>query len=363
MASISTNKRRRTTADVLYISDLPIGFIADVSEYLAKPSRAILAVAFSTLSSQNDDLMHRLLDISTAIVSASRWDVLDFEAIDKELANRLTDDDVWEILTSINARDVLKRLKLCGCINIEGHGLNPLRSSVVLEQIDISLVGKHENRDNVIDSKISASIVAPILDSIASLKHVMFPKEKLWRGGAQFRQRYNLLYDSRELSCSHCNQRIITSWLSINRMLQNNVCYDCLKPFCDDCADANGEGRKTLNYCFKCDMDFCVDCVPRIECEAGCLENMCSGCAERSQCQQCEIKCCECVNTCDGCGKSRCTDCVPYRRCKGDDCNKSHCHDCYNGKEYDVKWCEEYKKMYCMGCKVDRGCAADRSLW
>jgi len=43
MASISTNKRRRTAADTLHISALPVGFIADVSAYLSKPSRAILA--------------------------------------------------------------------------------------------------------------------------------------------------------------------------------------------------------------------------------------------------------------------------------------------------------------------------------
>ena len=69
MASNSgTNKRRRTAADTLHITDLPVGFIADVSSYLAKPSRAILAVAF-TLSSlwKNNILMHRPSPISKAI--------------------------------------------------------------------------------------------------------------------------------------------------------------------------------------------------------------------------------------------------------------------------------------------------------
>ena len=61
MASNSTNKRQRTAADALHISDLPIGFIADVSSYLSKPSRALLAVAFSAPSSswQNNNLMHQ----------------------------------------------------------------------------------------------------------------------------------------------------------------------------------------------------------------------------------------------------------------------------------------------------------------
>ena len=64
MASNSgTNKRRRTAADTLHISNLPTGFLVNVSSYLPKPSRAILSVAFSAPSSswKNGDLMHRLL--------------------------------------------------------------------------------------------------------------------------------------------------------------------------------------------------------------------------------------------------------------------------------------------------------------
>ena len=121
MASNNTNKRRRTAADTLHISDLPVGFIADVSAYLEKPMKAILAVAFSASSLwKNDKLMHRQTPISAAIISASQWDILDFEDVEKELAKKLTDDDISAVLKSINAQDVLKRLKLCGCINITG---------------------------------------------------------------------------------------------------------------------------------------------------------------------------------------------------------------------------------------------------
>ena len=170
MASNSgTNKRRRTAADTLHISDLPVSFIVDVSSYLTKPSRAILAVAFSAPSSSwktND--VHRLSPISTAIVSASQWDTLDFEDIEGELANKLTDDDMYAILKCINARDVLKKLKLCGCINITGIGLNPLRGSVILEQIDLSLVRKYEEPRIKSIPKISQEVVISILESIIS---------------------------------------------------------------------------------------------------------------------------------------------------------------------------------------------------
>ena len=151
---------------------------------------------------------------------------------------------------------MLKRLKLCGCIDITGIGLNPLRGSIVLEQIDLSLARKYEHRDDVIESKISDEVVVPILNSIRSLKHVTFPKQ--WRGITQslnqFRQRYNQLCNSRGTCCSKCGGGMSSNhdWTTGgHRMLQNNVCYDCLKPFCDDCTDEDGgEGSKTPTTAF-----------------------------------------------------------------------------------------------------------------
>ena len=221
MASNSTNKRQRTAADTLHISDLPVGFIVNVGEYLPKPSRATL----SATSSSWNDLMHCLSPISEAIISAQQWDILDFEDIDEELANKLTDDDLNAMLKCINAQDVLKRLKLYGCTKIIGHGLNPLRGSVVLEQIDISLVGKHENHNNAKESKISQEVVIPVLDSIisadnCSLKYIQFPRkwrsigtQYLYASGEmhpiiQFRRRFNQYMYSLGLHCSKCDGRM-----------------------------------------------------------------------------------------------------------------------------------------------------------
>jgi len=333
-SNTNTNKRRRTAADTLHISDLPAGFIADVSEYLPKPSRAILAVAFTSSSLwQNDNLMHRLSPISKAIISASQWDILDFEDVEKELAKKLIDYHLDAILKSINAHDVLKKIKLCGCVNITGIGLHPLQGSIVLEQIDLSLVGKYETP--IVKAKISQEVVVPILDSIissdgCSLKHIMFPRHLRGKNARsvslnQFRERYDMFYDSRGLSCSNCNAEISDIvWM---RTFQNNVCYDCLKPFCSDCTDENGE---TLNYCVLCEKDFCVECVSRTECCTGdCGNNTCSGCAERSQCQQCNAtKCGDCLYTCDECKRTRCKGCVSYHH----EGKKSYCADCYHAK-------------------------------
>ena len=129
-------------------------------------------------------------------------------------------------------------------------------------------------------------------------------------------------------------------------MFHNNVCYDCLKPFCDDCTDEDGAlGRKTLNFCSKCDKDYCVDCVPRTECtNSDCDNNMCSGCAERSHCQQCnETKCGGCLNTCNGCNRALCGGCVSFYRCS--ECEREYCGDCQISKDYDGG-CEECKSNY-----------------
>ena len=78
----------------------------------------------------------------------------------------------------------MNTLKLTGCINITGCGLEPLRGSSVLEQVDLSLVGQHESPVITHETMISEAAVITILDSIigsrhAVLKHIQLPKK--WR--------------------------------------------------------------------------------------------------------------------------------------------------------------------------------------
>lgn len=118
--------RGAPAAATLSVRDLPDGVLANVVTYLAPPSRAMLAVATE----------------SRAIISndSGEWSTLDFVDVEESLAKKLTDDDFHRILVCIDARESLKVLKLTGCVNITGKGLEPLRGSVVLEQIDLSLV-------------------------------------------------------------------------------------------------------------------------------------------------------------------------------------------------------------------------------
>ena len=124
MASNITNKRRRTAADTLHISDLPIGFIVDVSAYLCKPMKVVFAAALSAsqwdVFEFEDKWVYRPSPISIAILSTEQWDTLNFGYSSPVWVHTLTDDVMYAILTCINAQDVLKKLNLTNCINYRG---------------------------------------------------------------------------------------------------------------------------------------------------------------------------------------------------------------------------------------------------
>ncbi|KAK1734944.1 hypothetical protein QTG54_014404, partial [Skeletonema marinoi] len=122
MASESSQQR-----SMMYLSNLSTtGALTHVSSYLAAPSRALFAVALNSR------------DSSSAIVGDD-WEYLDFGHIEKDLAAKLIDDDIRDVLLSIDAINNLKRLRLTNCINISGVGLEPLRGSTIIQQIDLSL--------------------------------------------------------------------------------------------------------------------------------------------------------------------------------------------------------------------------------
>ena len=266
MANNQRNVRQRTDDDTFRISDLPDSFLVNVSEYLPKPSKAMLAVALSAPSpSWNVDSVPS--DASRAVVSSERWDILDFEET-KELANKLTDNNINAVLICISARDVLKKLKLCGCINIIGHGLSPLRASVILEQIDISLAGKYEKPTTIPRSKISQAAVVPILDSIisadgCSLKCIQYPSK--WYNSDEverFRERYNQQFNinTRGLSCAKCNgsmrgdQNDNIYWPWNNQHASERTCYECLiRPVCLACSAGENDEGFSLYGCYICD--------------------------------------------------------------------------------------------------------------
>ena len=184
MASADDSSKRRrllgdASPDTKCISDLPNGVLTHVASYLNAPSRAIFAVALSTQQNTAAASDER----NTAIVG-DEWSTLDFGDIEKDLAERLSDGDISSVLICIDAVNKLKTLKLTNCLRITGAGLEPLRGSVVIEQIDLCLAAKHQSAILDPPPPLSCELVVPILDSIieregCSLMHLQFPK--VWR--------------------------------------------------------------------------------------------------------------------------------------------------------------------------------------
>jgi hypothetical protein len=166
-----------TTMDIIDVKVLmppPLAMVlCHVALFLPRSSRALLGAA--------------LTPSSTSLQSNwdnDKWEILDFSDLDKDLAARLTDDDLYNILTWIDAKKRLRILKLTGCVNIIGHGLRILHDAINLRQIDLSLVGRSGSPIVVPESALVQAVVLPILSHMVKnkhvdIKHIQMPKH--WR--------------------------------------------------------------------------------------------------------------------------------------------------------------------------------------
>ena len=366
-------KRARTSSSPIrrnefHITNLPNGLFADIASYLPKPSRALFAIAMTT-EIQLQSIEASL--VSQTILSSTNWDSLDFGDIERSLSNRLTDNDISNILIFIDAKCTLRSLMLTGCININGSGLYPLRESTALEKIDLSLVGYHEIPEIEPIPKISESCVLPILDSIIekqgnSLHY--FQLSSKWREHqspelAQVLEKFHLLMESRRIRCFKCDRHIEHAegckWYSTNSGedqedlygLQNYTCCKCLKHFCYYHED---EQEEHLTFCSSCTREYCKSCSPAMNRCAKCECCVCSTCEDLIECEDCsDLFCIDCAATRDCCGERMCFTCKPVLICKGEECNNNlHCVDCFDGEEYDVTYCQECETEKCYNCRL-----------
>ena len=339
-------QRTPTSTQSLCITDLPDGILDGISSYLANPSAVLFAKAITADSQQTQT--------SEAIISNCNWDTLDFSDVEKSLAAKLSDDNIDKILRSIDAVNNLKILKLAGCVNITGSGLNVLRLSVAIQQIDLSLVGKHEAPLIEPEPLLSESVVIPILNHViisrgwaSSLKQLEFPKKWKWNQSTQFTQfleRYNNYLTHQSYRCSTCERICVEVGDNDNEWVCNEegdefygtqeyTCSQCLKHFCihEECVDENGI---CSNWCKKCEKEYCKSCVAMTEC-VECNEDFCNKCEEMQACggeDSCgKVLCEECYKnlTCSYCRKTRCSTCVYcILPCKSRDCPNTICRDC-----------------------------------
>ena len=159
----------------MHINDFPDGILANAARYLAAPSAVMFSIAVTQDGTSSNQFKHT--QTSNAIISAAastsnnnnneqQLQALDFGDIEKSLAARLSDYHITIILNHIDAQNNLKSLKLAGCVNITGSCLEYICSSVVLVELDLSLVRKHESPILDTEPLLSESVIIPILDDI-----------------------------------------------------------------------------------------------------------------------------------------------------------------------------------------------------
>eukprot|EP00985_Skeletonema_marinoi_P028040 scaffold23822_cov143-Skeletonema_marinoi.AAC.6 len=273
-------------------------------------------------------------------------DSLDFTEIEKELAARLTDDDIKAVLWCIDAANKVKRLSLAHCVNITGSCLEQLRGSQIIEQIDLSLVGRHEDpvliepwhpprKDESLVlpfvPPISCENVLPILDSIivseqCSLQHLQFPKA--WRTNypsekdsnwsswsrwnydtsfkpdptfVRFLMRYNQMLMNRGISCVKCSHnlhssgyQLVGSSVSDRKSFytfgnQNHTCSQCMKHYCYRCGiqDSNEEFRNRRDGIGDFHLERCNVCEREQCVECSGINRECNDC-DLSRCESCK---------------------------------------------------------------------------
>ncbi|KAL7549332.1 hypothetical protein ACHAWF_012602 [Thalassiosira exigua] len=371
------------------LSDFPDSLLAGIASYLPQTSCLRFAASFDTA---NDSGLREWLDPrstsrASMIVAACKenWSSIDFGDVTNGAT--LNDDDLAFMLERLDAVNTVKSLKLTNCTGVLGTGLECLRDSIVLEAIDLSLVGL-ENPNIHPEPRISAEVVIPILGGIldktgTSLVHIIFPKK--WRANwiydwndpmEEFWVRFNsYLYDLKipcmapdwggGICSSPCDVRdaiVHHDRFPEYRGITSITCNRCMKMFCTYCG--------ALNFCGVCERFYCTDCVDVLFC----ANEDCEG-EQPAMCRDCDV-----MEHCDLCNSSLCSDCAPARKhcqfcgnkycqyccyedsavlsiCEGEGCGRANCNigNCADGHRSSskfVKRCDDCWTIYCGGCKL-----------
>jgi hypothetical protein len=370
----------RSTAKIDGLIGFPNSVLASVAQFLTKTERALVAVAMtaSSKSWRDSKWRKRTSDASRTMIAATSWDVLDFKDIDKALSKQLSDEDISGVLVCADAINTIKVFKLRGCVNIIGHGLEPLRGSRILEQLDLrpsgdrkswhpsmpkSNSGRLESYFPPLLPLLSQEVVVPILDSIIDdersvLRHLSFPKK--WRLGqssfsmlSQFLVKYHFTLNRRDTTCSQrqCGStclHLYSSWVPRDGDwygIQRFSCYACRDQYCEEHSD-----EMTPHVCESCELTYCMDCNSTSTCVM-CLRTTCMRCTDKSFCDICGIylcdDCCQ-ILICEVCEEARCHGCSPFHYCEREGCYKMNCEECTAGDEYPHECFVEY----CSTCDV-----------
>eukprot|EP00985_Skeletonema_marinoi_P009149 scaffold4229_cov136-Skeletonema_marinoi.AAC.2 len=400
------NRKRRKTLSISSVSihDLSVDMFCDIADFLPKTSRALLAVALTAppASFRKSGWKGQPTAVSKAIISRTKacmpfdsildelceedraeaelkgkhramkewinlddhelhfrkslskqldeyydrqWEVLDFVDIPVSLATRLSDDDLGEILVCIDAKHKLQQLKLTHCINIVGHGLEPLRGSTVVEKLDLGLVRQFEapylrkgmapgvrNYEFLFDdAKLSEGPVCAIIDSILrgevdSFDRLQYPHT--WSVNSSEPHTLVPLYAKNVFGSGRMKQLVDEHNIIVNKFA---CClyfgYDDEKDLCSSLHDSLGHERLGSDL-----IDVCISCKDTsFRVCSNCNDIVCYECCDAEKCEDCDIIHCPCcrrdigtdkVTWCEAAGDG--ADCPPR-------CSSCRLKSCRNG--------------------------------
>jgi hypothetical protein len=342
------------------IGCIPEEVWAHTASFLTLPSRALLAIS-GCCNPQ----------ATQVVIAQSSWDTLDFGALEFAVASKLSDADLASILLHIDARINVKTLKLDGCMSIVGYGLEPLRRSSVIEEIDLSVLNEAKREELEQDPMLDEHHVVPILSTLlppavasSSLILIHFPKH--WRERKRpvltaFLGELNSALQARNYRCSdqdcgeECNGREDDPKDHVDRGgcqygVVNFMCTGCRKPYCDNLDHAT---NCLIRFCESCERSYCGECVPFAAGCEGCRQDICENCVELfAKCEGCDhggfCNNCDQLEFCLECNMNLCRICIVPETC--DICHgyEEDCDDCIykNTGEMPVSDMDNYECYY-----------------
>ena len=370
----SSNKKAKIISQLNNIKDLPDAALIHTASYLSETSRILLSVA---LTASSDEWQHtnwtlQPTEASKIILSDKSLNntnisngCIELKGSGKKKLFKLSDADIGGVLACIGAVHTIKSVKLTHCYGCTGRGLEPLRDSVSIEVLDLSLRGIQPPETETL---ISDEVVFPILNSIIDmddtrLRFIQFPKH--WRDNSErspllVTMNYNQIMSSHSFSCPvkkydddeytqcigtcglSCQPTQETPW--INESWEkfgkpNFQCGRCQALICNRCHEEEFFSDEYVgDCCFKCGNMFCSKCAvtcmgsefddcgiccddcfgePDVHCNGPCGEPCCSDCVSDylTICDLCKtVKCYHCdelAGKCATCDKATCGSCKP----------------------------------------------------
>ena len=294
------------------------------------------------------------------------WERIDLSTISYSRRPLLTDRSLHRLLDAVNAKEVTKALSLSHCHKIQGYGLEPLRGSVVLEELDLRVkqwLGLDVAPDGT--TGLDDGFVSNLLGTMMPIARPTSSNQRSATLSRLFTVRFNsqkkpptldgVATARRIQDCFHSHGQVKKFLEQFDGSLKDRLWIDRVP--CGRCDAALVEkipseqleaNDASALRCFECKAVSCGQsgCPPTKRCQR-CFADLC--CVGVEKCEQCrKVSCANCIETraCEGCKRTLCTD-FDCGLLECGHCEKSFCCDCK-----PMSYCETCGDDYCPDCPV-----------